>query len=151
MNKLIAVLGGLSVAQAALPAGFPTTCNDDAGYVVCDDNTDFTGVSIVGTGYTNMLDLSNAVLRGATFRWADIEFVNFQSADLSGTLWRQIDSFQSVSFQNANLEDATIITPCQTCNFMGTNLFNANIPGDIQSANVGSGKDCPPTIYRPQD
>ena len=46
MNKLIAFLGGLSVAQAAVPAGFPAACNDNAGYVACPDGTDFTGISV---------------------------------------------------------------------------------------------------------
>jgi len=141
MNKLIAVLGGLSVAQAAVPAGFPATCNDDAGYVVCPDNTDFTGISVEGTwdnGWTK-LDLSHAVLRGATFKFGDFRYVNLQQADLTGATWTQVDTFQNINFQGANLEGATLNHACNGCSFQDTNLFDANIAHDNTDINIGSG------------
>lgn len=162
MNKLIAVLGGLSVAQATtlnpLPAGFPAECVVEeavwypvpgtditaevlGGRVRCPDNTDFTGIDVQGT-YNNgwaKLNLRHAVLRGAIFD-SNMEFryVDLQHADLSGAYIASSNGLQDLNFDYANLEGATIANACIVCTFNGANLLHGTIT-TVQTGEIDSG------------
>ena len=161
MNKLIAVLGGLSIAQATtlnpLPAGwgdlgcvveeavwYPVAGNTDitvpvpGGRVRCPDNTDFTDISVQGTP-TAYLNLGWAVLRGAIFGGdINLKYVNFQHADLSGAHIASEGAFAGINFNNANLEGATIANGCTSCSLGGTNLLHGTIT-TVESASLDSG------------